>query len=113
MLNLFVYYGINKNSYMAKITDPKMEPYYIGKDAHCYTVYEVVTPQEKYLEKGSKGDDYEKPVSHHADFSSALRSVMKQKLNRGKTNYDSIQEYIKKWEELKEEISEILNYQKL
>ena len=40
---------------MAKITDPKMEPYYIGKDTYCYTVYEVVTPQEKYLEKGSEG----------------------------------------------------------
>ena len=34
---------------MSKITDPRMKPYYIGKDSHCYTVYEVVTPQEKYL----------------------------------------------------------------
>ena len=45
---------------MAKITDPKMHPYFIGKDTHCYTVYEIVTPQEKYLAKGSKGKDYEK-----------------------------------------------------
>ena len=47
---------------MAKITDPRMEPYYIGKDTYCYTVYEVVTPQEKNLEKGSEGKNYEKPV---------------------------------------------------
>ena len=102
---------------MAKITDPKMEPYYIGKDAHCYTVYEVVAPKKTragdVLEKGKKGVDYEKPVSHHAEFGNALRSVMKQKLNNGKKHYKSITEYIEKWDEIQEELSEILNYQKL
>ena len=98
---------------MAKITDSKMEPYYIGKDTYCYTVYEVVTPQEKYLEKGSEGKDYEKPVSHHSDFGSALKRVMKEKLNREKGHYTSIKEYIERWDELKKELKEIINYKEL
>jgi hypothetical protein len=98
---------------MAKITDPKMEPYYIGKDTYCYTVYEVVTPQEKYLEKNSEGKDYEKPVSHHSDFGSALKRVMKEKLNREKGHYTSIKEYIERWDELKKELKEIINYKEL
>ena len=98
---------------MSKITDPKMNPYYIGRDSHCYTVYEVVTPQERYLEKGSEGKDYEKPVSHHSNFGSALQRVMKEKLNTKGTNYKSIQEYIKEWNNIKNELSEILNYNQL
>ena len=98
---------------MAKITDPRMEPYYIGKDTYCYTVYEVVTPQEKYLEKDSEGKDYEKPVSHHSDFGSALKRVMKEKLNNEKDHYTSIKEYIERWDELRKELKEIINYKEL
>ena len=98
---------------MSKITDPKLEPYYIGKDSHCYTVYEVVTPQAKYLEKGSEGKDYEKPVAHYSNFSKALERVYKEKLNSNKEHYTSIKEYIDEWDKIKNELSEILNYNKL
>jgi len=98
---------------MSKITDPKMDPYYIGRDSHCYTVYEVVTPQAKYLEKGSEGKDYEKPVAHYTNFSNALEKVMKEKLNSKDEHYTSIKEYIKEWDKIKNELSEILNYNKI
>lgn len=98
---------------MSKITDPKLEPYYIGKDSHCYTVYEVVTPQAKYLEKGSEGKDYEKPVAHYSNFSKALERVMKEQLSNKQENFNSIQEYIDAWNEIKNELNEILNYNKL
>ena len=39
---------------MTIIRDELLEPYFIGKDAYCYTAYEVITPQKKYLAKGSK-----------------------------------------------------------
>ena len=98
---------------MAKITDPRMEPYYIGKDTYCYTVYEVVTPQEKYLEKGSEGKDYEKPVAHYKDFGNALHRVAKEKLNNEKDHYTSIKEYIDRWDELRKELKLIINYKEL
>lgn len=98
---------------MSKITDPKMNPYYIGKDSHCYTVYEVVTPQAKYLEEGSEGKDYEKPVAHFSNFGKALERVAKEKLNTKGKNYESVKEYIQEWNTIKDELSEILNYNKL
>ena len=93
-----------------KITDPKMEPYYIGKDTYCYTVYEVVTPQEKYLEEGSEGKDYEKPLSHFSNFGSALQCVAKLKLNNENDSYKSIREYIDRWDKLTIELKELQNY---
>jgi len=98
---------------MSKITDPKMNPYYIGKDSHCYTVYEVVTPQAKYLEEGSEGKDYEKPVAHFSNFGKALERVAKEKLNTKGKNYESVKGYIEEWNKIKNELSEILNYNKL
>ena len=66
---------------MTIIRDPLLEPYFIGKDAYCYTAYEVITPQKKYLEKGSLGKDYEKPIGHYKDFGNALEAIMKHQLN--------------------------------
>jgi hypothetical protein len=96
-----------------KIKDPKMHPYFIGKDTYCYTVYQVVTPQEKYLEEGSEGKDYEKPVGHFSNFGSALQRVAKCKLNNERTQYNSIKEYIERWEELMVELKKLQNYKGL
>jgi len=92
---------------MTIIRDEILKPYFIGKDAYCYTAYEVITPQKKYLEKGSKGLDYEKPIGHYGDFGAALLSIMKAKLNNSKDEYSSIQEYLDKWNEIKETINQI------
>ena len=96
-----------------KIKDPKMDPYYIRKDTYCYTVYEIVTPQAKYLEEGSEGKDYEKPQAHFSNFGSALQCVAKLKLNNSQTQYNSIKEYIEKWELLTVELKELQNYKGL
>jgi hypothetical protein len=92
---------------MTIIRDELLKPYFIGKDAHCYTAYEVITPQARYLEKGSKGIPYEKPIGHYGDFGSALLAIMKVKLNNGKEEYSSIQEYLDKWGEIKKELNTI------
>jgi len=93
---------------MTIIRDPLLEPYFIGKDAYCYTAYEVITPQKKYLEKGSKGKDYEKPIGHYADFGNALEAIMKHQLNEKNGEYSSIQEYLDKWNKIKKNLSQII-----
>ena len=98
---------------MARITDPILHPYFIGKDTHCYTVYETVTPQAKYLEKGSKGLDYEKPQGHYSSFGAALQKIAKEKLNNEKDHYTSNREYIKRWDELLIELKKLQNYKGL
>ena len=37
-----------EESAITTIRDPRIEPYFIGKDSHCYTVYETITPDVRY-----------------------------------------------------------------
>ena len=92
---------------MTIIKDDLLEPYFIGKDAYCYTAYEVITPQKKYLTKGSKGKKYEKPIGHYSNFGSALEAIMKAQLNIKNGKYSSIQEYLDKWNEIKDNLNNI------
>jgi len=92
---------------MTIIRDELLEPYFIGKDAYCYTAYEVITPQKKYLAEGSKGKKYEKPIGHYADFGSALEAIMKAQLNVKNGEYSSIQSYLDKWNEIKNNLNNI------
>ena len=93
---------------MSKITDPIMHPYFIGKDTHCYTVYEIVTPTKKvFRNKEVKGDNYEKPQGHYSSFGAALQKIVTSKLHNEKDHYSSIKEYIERWEKLELELKKL------
>ena len=98
---------------MTTIKDPLLEPFYIGKDAHCYTTYEEITPDPKYTDNGKSGEKYTKPLGHYSDFGSALRSIMKAKLNMGEKKYNSIKEYITEWNSIQKEIKNLTEFNKL
>ena len=100
---------------MQTIKDPVLEPYYIGRDSHCYTVYEVITPDSDRLRsKDSKGEDYEKPVAHYSNFGSALYKIDECQLhNNSKKEYTSVREYLDRWDELNEKIEILINYKGL
>lgn len=93
---------------MSIIRDAALEPYYIGKDAYCYTVYEEITPKKENLEKGKKGVKYEKPVGHYNNLGSALLKISKSKLDSNPEDYNSVLEYLKKWEEIKNNLDNLL-----
>jgi hypothetical protein len=99
------------------IKDPLLEPYFIGKDAHCYTVYEAVSPKKTRagtaLKKGDKVVVYEKPQGHYGTFGSALQKVAKLKLDQKGNSYNSIKEYIEEWDELLIELRKLQNYKGL
>lgn len=96
------------------IKDPALGPFFISKDQYCYTVMEVITPDEKNIGKfkkknnGNEGKDYEKPIGHYSSLASALKKIAKGKLDR-KKEYSSIMSYIKEWEKEKEEMENLLN----
>jgi len=101
----------------ATIKDPLLEPYFIGKDAYCYTVYELVSPKKtragNILEKGEKGIVYEKPQGHYQNFGAALQCIAKLKLDQKGNSYNSIKEYIEKWDILLIELNKLQNYKGL
>jgi hypothetical protein len=89
------------------IKDPVLEPFFLSKDEYCYTVYEIVTPDPKNLEKGSKGKDYQKALGHYTKLSHALNCIAKVKLDH-KKEYNSIKSYIQQWETNKQAMETLL-----
>lgn len=98
---------------MTIINDPQLEPYYIGKDAHCYTAYEKITPDPKYTDNGQAGEEYTKPLGHYSNFGTALKAIMKAKLNENDKVYSSIEKYIKHWEDIQINLNKITEFNQL
>lgn len=95
------------------IKDPILEPFYLSKDQHCYTLIETITPDKKNIGKfgkkdnGNQGKDYEKPIGYYTNLASALKKIATLKLHN-KQFYPTVKEYIKEWEYQKEEIAKLL-----
>jgi hypothetical protein len=98
---------------MTKIQDPLLEPFYIAKDSHCYTVYENVIPEGKRGRKSQSGTAYEKVRGHYTNFGNALKCISKNKLNKDSGEYNSIREYITEWKRIQTELNQLLNFNNL
>jgi hypothetical protein len=90
------------------IRDPRIEPFFIGKDTHCYTIYETITPDTRYTENNVAGKEYTKALAHFSTFGNCLKSIARYKVNT-KKSYESIQEYLEVYRELDKNISELIN----
>lgn len=97
-------------SSMTLIKDPLIEPYFIGKDASSYTVYESMKIGNNNKGRGRKTRTKEgiKPISFHSNFASCLASIAKLKVDN-RPVYNSISEYVAEWRRVKEEINQIVN----
>tara|TARA_B100000497_G_scaffold3207_1_gene3493 strand:+ start:5100 stop:5417 length:318 start_codon:yes stop_codon:yes gene_type:complete len=96
------------------IKDPALDPFFISKDQYCYTVMEVITPDEKNIGKfkkkdnGNEGKDYEKPIGHYSSLASALKNIAKGKIDH-KKDYSSIMSYIEEYNKQNKEMENLLN----
>jgi predicted DNA-binding ArsR family transcriptional regulator len=90
------------------IRDPKIEPFFISKDAYCYTIYKTVTPDIRYTEGNKPGKDYLKALGHYSNFGSCLKALAKEKIDDNKS-YNSIHDYIDSFKKVEEEIKTLLN----
>lgn len=93
------------------IKDPLIEPYFIGRDANSYTIYETVYPGTNNKGRGRKTRTKEsiKAISFHTNFGAAMGSIAKLKIEKRQV-YDTIGEYIAEWRRVKEEINQIVNF---
>ena len=53
---------------MTTIKDPLLEPFYIGKDAHCYTAYEEITPDNSIKEYITEWNSIQKEIKNLTEF---------------------------------------------
>lgn len=98
-----------ENEFLSVIKDPCIEPFYIQKDRNNFTVFEVTTPTKGFGGGKLSGNNLEKFVGHYTSFSNALKSISKKKFYTNKTNYSTIKEYMKDWNELKNGIENLIN----
>ena len=84
------------------ISDPVLEPYFITRSPnHEYTVYERVV-------KGENNNEYLRTVCYPSKFESALRKIMRDKLDfHGTKEFKSLKEYMNKWQSISDEITSI------
>tara|TARA_Y100001972_G_scaffold47895_1_gene59026 strand:- start:3740 stop:4057 length:318 start_codon:yes stop_codon:yes gene_type:complete len=63
------------------ITDPILDPYFITKDDHCYTVNIKVESDKDHFRSKGKSKTYSKSISYHARFDQALRWISDEQLH--------------------------------
>lgn len=99
------------------IKDKMIDPYFIGKDSTCYTVYELTKAnnddtkpkrgKKRIITEDNKDKVYLKAHGYFTNFGNCLSEIAKLKVNV--RNYDSIKEYIDEWKRVKEELNHIIN----
>ena len=63
------------------IEDPILNPYFITKDDHCYTVNIQVESDKDHFRSKGKSKTYSKSISYHARFDQALRWISDEQLH--------------------------------
>lgn len=90
-----------KSDSITTISDPLIEPFYISKDQYCYTVFENVSSS------GNSIKQYQKAKGHYSSFGACLETIAKLKVEQ-KENFNSIQEYITEWKQIKQTIKNLI-----
>ena len=66
---------------LTTITDKSLDPYFITKDDHCYTVNIKVESDKDHFRSKGKSKTYSKSISFHARFNQALKWVCDEQLH--------------------------------
>lgn len=91
---------IIKEEYKSTIEDPLIEPYYIVKDAYCYTIYQ----RQKSSESGK---EYSKAMGHYTYFGHVIKRLAELSITK-KANYKSINEYLEELRKMQKHIDQLL-----
>jgi hypothetical protein len=86
---------MSQSTSQKSITDPILEPYFIGLDPYCYIVYEKMP--------GGKG--YNTVVGHYKNVGSCLNVIAKKKIDS--QDYDSVEKYLSEFKKIQEQLNKI------
>lgn len=90
-----------------KIYDPLIEPFYIVKGELDYTLVEVVTPKETFVENSKP---YNKTRAYCSDIRSCLYCLFEIKNTKeGKQEYSSLEQYVKDRVNFSIEVEKFIN----
>ena len=80
------------------IKDPALEPYYIQLDDYCY-----IAQKSTFSEAGK---EYQNTLGHYSKLSGCLEAIARD--DAKSRNYDSIREFIEKFEAKNEELTKLI-----
>ena len=94
----------NKSRSLTTISDPSLDPYFITKDDHCYTVNIKIESDKDHFRSKGKSKSYSKSISYHARFDQALKWVCDEQLHiKKKLN---LNEYLTEFTNIRNKIKE-------
>ena len=99
----------SQDSNYCVIKDPLMEPFYVQKDRYNYTVIEKTISTRGFAGKKATGKEVEKVIGYYSNYANALYKISRLKFYNTKGEYNSIQEYMDTWNELKNGLKSLLN----
>ena len=86
------------------LRDPKLEPFFITVDDYCFTIKERVTSDTDHFKSSGKAKVYEKSLFYVPNLGMALSRIAELKAGIG--DFDSLDEYLKNYETITNEIKE-------
>jgi hypothetical protein len=102
---------------MIIIKDPILEPFYVGKDAYNYTVFETVPAtlsgkgrrkKDAVVEYDPNGKTYDKPLGYYTTLGNAIGAIAKQKTPKT-VSFNSIKEYMDELKSINQETQNLIN----
>jgi hypothetical protein len=103
---------------MIIIKDPILEPFYVGKDAYNYTVFETVPAtlsgkkgrrkKDTVVELDPNGKTYEKAIGYYSTLGNAIGAIAKQKTPKT-ASFNSIKEYMDELKSINQETQNLIN----
>jgi hypothetical protein len=102
---------------MIIIKDPILEPFYVGKDAYNYTVFETVPAtlsgkgrrkKDAVVEFDPDGKTYDKPLGYYTTLGNAIGAIAKQKTHKT-TTFSSLREYMDELKSINQETQNLIN----
>jgi hypothetical protein len=86
------------------LRDPKLEPFFITVDDYCFTIKERVTSDTDHFKSSGKAKVYEKSLFYVPNLGMALTRIAELKAGIG--DFSSLDEYLKNYETITNEIKE-------
>ena len=85
------------------IEDPCLEPYFITRDDHCFTVNIRVKTNQNHFKSNGKNKEYSKSLTFHPNFQQALKRISQEQLHT-KKHYKTLTQFMSEFKNIENNI---------
>jgi len=99
-----------KPNSLTLIEDPSMDPFFITKDEHCYTVNRRIKSNANHFRSTGKSKTYSKALTFHSKFEDALKRITEEQLHT-KKHYKTLNDFLNHFLTIENNIKNYINEQ--